>query len=133
MTSGNMQKLAIVLTFLVISASAKAENCFKIDGEYSLAATLSGRIINAVQFPARLRKSEGRAAEGPYLALDTPLLVDAGSGCTVWRAIPVVTAFENQLANRLNRHVTISGKLDRFGSALVYPPIFVAVTSISGK
>jgi hypothetical protein len=89
----------------------------KTDGEYSLAATLSGRITNAVQFPARLRNSEGWAAEGPYLALDTPLLVDTGSGCTLWSVIPVVT--ENQLANRRNRHVTISGKLDGFGSALV--------------
>jgi hypothetical protein len=133
MTLGNMKKLVILVTLLLISAAANAENCFTIDREYSLAATLSGRITNVVQFPARLRNSEGRAAEGPYLALDTPLLVDTGSGCTVWSAIPVVTGSENQIANWQNRHVTISGKLDRFGSALVYPPIFIAVTTISGK
>jgi hypothetical protein len=79
---GNIKTLVIVFTLLTISASASAENCFVINGEYSITATLSGRITNAVQFPARLRNSEGRAAEGPYLALDTPLLVDAGLGCT---------------------------------------------------
>jgi hypothetical protein len=71
MTLGNMNKLVIVLKLLVISASANAENCFKVDDENRPAATLSGRITNAVQFSARLRNSEGRAAKGPYLALDT--------------------------------------------------------------
>ena len=32
-----------------------------------------------------------------------------------------------------NRRVTVSGKLDRFGSALVYPPIFIEAKTIKGK
>jgi hypothetical protein len=125
MTLCNMKRLVLVFALSVLSVSANAENCFTIGGEYSLAATMSGRITNAVQFPARLRNSEGRAAEGPYLALDTPLFVDTGAGCTLWSAIPVVTESKNQLADWRNRHVTVSGKLDRFGSAQIYPPIFI--------
>jgi hypothetical protein len=128
-----MKKLVIVLMAMIISASANAENCFNIDGEHSVTATLSGRITNAVQFSARLRNSEGRAAEGLYLALDTPLRVDAGSGCTDWSAIPVFMEPENQLAKWRNRHVAILGKLDRFASGLVYPPIFITVTTIKGN
>jgi hypothetical protein len=133
MTLGNMKKLVISLTsltFLVISASANAEDCFKVDDEKSPAATLSGRITtNALKIP---RNIEGRAAESFYLNLDTPLRVDSGTGCTDWRAIPVMD-FKNQIVRWQNQHVTISGKLNRFGSALVYPPIFIEVTTIRGK
>jgi hypothetical protein len=128
-----MKKLVIVLTLLAMSASSGAENCFKIDFDFDLPATLSGRITNAVQFSARQRQSEGRAADGPYLVLDTPLRVDVGLGCTDWSAIPVLTGPENQLANWRNRHVTISGRLNRFASGLIYPPIFIELKSITGN
>ena len=129
MTPGNMKKLAILLALLVISTSANAANCFKVDDENSPVATLSGRITSHA--PKTPRNIEGRAAKG-LLILDIPLRVDAGAGCTDWRVIPVMDS-KNQVASWNNRHVTISGKLDRFGSARVYPPIFMEVTTIREK
>jgi hypothetical protein len=89
-----------------------------------------------------LKNSDLRAAEGPYLKLDAPLPADVSGGmgeenCYSFGEAPVHDFGENgekeQLARWQNRHVVISGKLGRFGSALVSPPIFIEVTTIKGK
>jgi hypothetical protein len=130
MDLGNIKKLAILLALLVISTSANAANCSKVDGEKSPAATLSGRITTHT--PKVPRNVEGQAAKGFYLILDIPLRVDLGAGCTDWRVIPAMDS-RNEIASWKNHHVAISGKLHRFGSALVYPPIFIEVTTVRGK
>ena len=104
MTLGNMRFRFIFFTLLIFSSSASAENCFTVDDDENRpVATLSGRITSAVRFSVQLRKSEGRAAGGPYLVLDTPLSVLSGSRCTEWSAIPVFMKPENRLQ---------SGKID---------------------
>jgi hypothetical protein len=131
MSLGKMRVRFIFFTLLIFSSSASAENCFTVDvDENRPVATLSGRITNRHQ--KMPRNSELRAAELPYLKLDAPLQADAGGGCMNWGEIPVIGS-ENQIAKWQNRHVTISGKLNRFGSALVHPPIFIEVTTIKGE
>jgi hypothetical protein len=118
---------------LTSAASANArdatKNCFKVDYDNSPSATLSGRITNPREMPI---SGDVRPAKGPYLKLDTPLRADVGSGCEDWREI-VIMESEHQLSRWQNRRVTISGTLNRFGSALVYPPIFIESTTIKGK
>jgi len=70
-----------------------------------------------------------RLAGGPYLKFDTSLKADQGVGqVSNWREIPLL--IEEGMSYRLNEHVAISGKLGRFGSALVEPPIFIEVARL---
>jgi hypothetical protein len=129
----SMKKLAIVLALLTIPASANSRDatCFKVDAGTDADATLSGRITNRHQ---KLPKDPDlRAADGPYLKLDEPIQIDQGGGCYSWNEIVVMMDDENQLSKWQNRHVVISGTLQRFGSALVHPPFFIEVKTIKGQ
>jgi hypothetical protein len=130
-----VRTLVIVFTLLALTASANArdatKNCFKVDEDNSPAATLSGRITDIHKMP---RIGDLRPAKGPYINLDMPLRADVGGGCKYWRKIPfVMESVENQHSKWQNRRVAVSGRLGRFGSALVYPPIYIEGTTIKGK
>ncbi len=113
----------------VIDARDTTKDCFKVDDENSPEVTVSGRVT---QEHRKLPKnSELRAAKGFYLKLDTPIRANAGAGCADWDEIAVME-FDNQNTTRLvkwnNRDVIVLGKLARFGSALVHPPIFIEIS-----
>jgi hypothetical protein len=125
---------------LLFCAAANAKNCLKVDDENSPAVTVSGRITTHHSVPKGV---ETRAAKGFFfLKLDTPLLADnsGGSGfpCYEWPKIAIMAddKFQlnpddkSQVRRWTNQHVTIEGKLNRFGSALVDPSIFIEVTTI---
>ena len=136
----NMIRFVIALILLTALADiGHIENCLKVDDDNTPAVILSGRITNRHDI---VKNSDLRAAEGPYLKLDAPLPADVSGGmgeenCYSFGEAPVHDFGENgekeQLARWQNRHVVISGKLGRFGSALVSPPIFIWVTTIKGK
>ena len=112
-----------------IGANADLGTCLKLDDENSTAVTVSGRVTMFHQTP---KGSELRAADGPFLMLDQPLLVDMEAGdCKEWRKIAILVD-DNQSQTRrwANQHVIIEGKLGRFGSALVSPAIFIEITTI---
>ena len=74
---------------------------------------------------------ELRAADGPFLMLDQPLLADlAGGECSKWRKIAILADDQFQIGRWANQHVIIEGKLGRFRSALVSPAIFIEITTI---
>ena len=117
-----MTKLLItsaLLLAMTVGANA-AGTCLKIDDDNSPTAVVSGRVSHSHQVA---RGSETRAADGPFLILDQALKVDlaTGRGCVSFRKIVVFTD------RRLNAgdHMKVTGKLNRFGSALVDPPIFI--------
>jgi hypothetical protein len=113
---------------MVVSATAEAKNCLQVDDENSPAVTLSGHITTQHKVP---KNTELRAAQGYYLRLDTPLRADLGAGCWDWVEIPILDdEHANQLAKLNKRHVIVAGKLGRFGSALVVPPIFISVENV---
>jgi hypothetical protein len=128
------------LPLLLFCASANAKNCVKVDEDNSPAVTVSGRITTHHSVPKGV---ETRAAKGFFfLKLDTPLLADnsGGSGffCYGWPKIVIMADDKFQLNPEdkshvrrwNNQHVTIEGKLNRFGSALVEPSIYIEVTTI---
>jgi hypothetical protein len=128
---GRIHRLMAVFV-LIVPTAVSAKNCLKVDDENRPAATLTGRIT--AQHKALGKNTELRAAEGPYLRLDSPLQADLGAGCTDWREIPILDSEHTvQLAKDNKRHVTISGELGRFGSALVYPPILSAFIPLSRR
>src|ERR1700730_6633600 len=122
-------------SFLIIPAAANARNtlpCFRVDYENNPLVILTGRIT---KHHHKLSKdSELRAAEGFFLKLDSPLRADASgdswdSGdCYNWDEIAISGTSDMERWN--NRHVIIEGKLNRFGSALVYPAIFIESSTI---
>lgn len=122
---------SIALGLLLLPATANAKNCFMVDYENAPAATVSGRITAHHRVP---KGSELRAADGPFLNLDTPLLTANGGDteqCLVWRKIVIMSHDDDpQLAKWTNQHVIIFGQLNRFGSALVDPAIFIKVKTI---
>jgi hypothetical protein len=129
-----MKKLVIALALLIAPAANARDAtkvCFKVDDENSPAVTVSGRVTQERhELP---KNSELRAAEGFYLKLDIPLRANTGAGCADWDEI---AAMDNHHPARLvrwnNRHVIVVGRLTRFGSALVYPPIFIEISRING-
>jgi len=122
---------SIALAVLLFPATANTKNCFMVDYENAPAATVSGRITAHHRVP---KGSELRAAHGPFLNLDTPLLTADGGDteqCLVWRKIVIMSHDDDpQLAKWTNQHVIIFGQLNRFGSALVDPAIFIKVKTI---
>ena len=122
-----MRKIAEAIIIGLIAAmtfnsdAANAGVCFKVDDKHDPAVTVTGRIIVAPRIKVG---NDMRAAEGLYVKLDVPLRVDVGGGCEEWRALPVMGDV------RRNRRVTITGKLSRFTSALVKPPIFIKAETI---
>jgi len=126
-----------LVTFVLVSISVDANardiggNCITVDYENSPAVTLSGRVTK--HHRVLPKNSELRAAEGFYIKLDTPLRADAGGGSGDWDEIGVMESPTIQLMAWNNRWVTLTGKLGRFGSALVSPPIFVEVSTIKGR
>jgi hypothetical protein len=127
-----MKKIVIALAILIVAPAANARDankpCFKVDDQNNPAVTVSGRL--STQHQRVPKESELQAAKGFSIKLDGPLRADARGGCADWNEIAVMEMNSNQLARLNNRHVTIEGK--RFGSALVYPPIHIQVTTIKG-
>jgi hypothetical protein len=119
-------KIALWLLWLwMLSTMANAE-CLKIDDDNTPIATVSGRITNYHQVP----KGDLRAAKGfPFLVLDRPLEVDFGTGCSFFHKIVILTTAEDTQPTKrrliTGKRVKMTGKLSRFGSALVDPPIFI--------
>jgi hypothetical protein len=101
------------------------ETCLTIDYDNSPIAAVSGRITNHHEVP----KGDLRAAKGPFLVLDQPLIADLGFGCTnIWK-IGIFTTKEDtkRMKQQLiaGKRVKMTGKLGRFGSALVDPSVFI--------
>ncbi len=99
---------------------------FRVDYDNSPEVTASGRITMHHEVA---KGSERRAAKGFFLQLDTPLSLWDGEVCYKCGKI-VLISDDPQLVEWVNRHVTIEGKLGRFGSALVDPSIFIEVATI---
>jgi hypothetical protein len=118
-------KIALwLLSLWMLSTTAKAD-CLKIDDENEPIATVSGRVTNHHKVP----KGDLRAAGGPFLVLDRPLEADLGTGCgNVWKIVIFTTEEDTKRTKRqliAGKRVKMTGKLSRFGSALVDPPIFI--------
>jgi hypothetical protein len=114
---------------LTMAAAASAETCPLVDqGIKTPTITVSGRITMRHHIP---KGYETRAAGGPYLVLDKPLLVDTGFGCWKWRKIVIMTDTDNQF--RANQRVTIKGTLDQFYNSLVEPSINITPTTVKKK
>ena len=118
-------KIALwLLSLWMLSTTAKAD-CLKIDDENDPIATVSGRVTNHHKVP----KGDLRAAEGIFLVLDRPLEADLGAGCeNYWKIIINTTDEDTKRTKRqliAGKRVKMTGKLSRFGSALVDPPIFI--------
>jgi len=132
------KKVALLLSplLLIFSVAVNAENCVIVSYDNSPAAIVSGRITTHHKLP---KGSEGRTGDGPWLILDQPLLL-GWYECGKWRKIAILPGGEKtekeredqitQLKKWNNEHVTIDGKLGRFGSALVSPSIFIEITTI---
>ena len=133
-----MRIVALLLSplLLLFSVAANAENCVIVSYDASPAAIVSGRITTHHKLP---KGSEQRTGAGPWLILDEPLLL-GWYGCGKWRKIAILLGGEKtekeiedqitQLKKWNNQHVTIDGKLGRYGSALVSPSIFIEITTI---
>jgi hypothetical protein len=151
------KKVAFALSLLLFSVAANAENCVKVGYADSTEAIVSGRITIHHKLP---KGSEGRTGDGAWLILDQPLLAGypgiiverngrvepSYEGCSRFRKIAILPNFDEkkeaeaqiteaeaqitQIRKWNNKHVTIDGKLGRFGSALVSPSIFIEVTTI---
>jgi hypothetical protein len=129
--------MALLLFLLLFSVTTNAQTCVKVDDDNSPAAIVSGRITTHHKLP---KGSEGRTGDGPWLILDQPLLADNTGGalsCYKWRKIAILPgdgeeaeAQITQIRKWNNQHVTIDGKLGRFGSALVSPSIYIEITTI---
>ena len=118
--------VTLLLSLLLFSAAANAKVCVRLDHENSALATVSGRVTTHHKAPGELR-----AADGPFLMLDQPLLADlAGGECSKWRKIAILADTQFEIRRWANQHVIIEGKLGRFGSALVSPAIFIEITTI---
>ena len=103
--------------------------CITVDYEHSPSMSLSGHITDVRK--ARKVGDEGRSADGRYLKLDTPISVrtQLANSCKTFTEIPIDggIAGERAIAKWQNQHVTVTGTLNEFISALVSPPIFVDV------
>jgi hypothetical protein len=127
--------LAVLLAasaLLLFPATANGKNCFMVNDDNAPAVTASGRITAHYRVP---KGSEVRAADGPFLKLDTPFLLtaapDAADQCFEWREIVIMSdEVDAQPAKWINQHVIIFGQLNRFVSALVAPAIFIEVKTI---
>lgn len=122
-----LKLIAIALVAGLVFASpiarpVHANGCIKVDDDNSPTVTVKGRTIPA---PKLKVSTDRRAAKGPHIRLKEPLHIDTGSGCETWREIPV-----HGDHIELNRPVTITGSLGRFGSALVKPPIFIEAETL---
>jgi len=118
--------LPLLLLFLV---APNAKTCLLLDYENSAAATVWGRVTTFHKVP---KGSELRSARGPFLTLDQPLLANVsgpGDDCHVWRQIAILGE-DTEITKWVDQRVKIEGKLDRFGSALISPAIFIWVTNI---
>jgi hypothetical protein len=122
--------IASALFAITTSASAAAAaDCLKVDDDNSPEAIVSGRVTKQ---PIKLPKdSELRATKGFYLKLDPPLRADVGADCRDWNEIAIMP--DDRIAKWNNRQVIIAGRLGRFGSALVHPPIFIEISTIKGR
>jgi len=138
------KKVALLLSplLLLFSVAANAETCVIVSYDDSPAAIVSGRIITHHKLP---KGSEQRTGDGPWLILDEPLLL-GWYECGKWRKIAILSATANdlmavwsaktnpddqsQVRKLAGQHVTIEGKLGRFGSGLVSPSIFIEVRTI---
>ena len=142
------KKVALLLSpLLLFSVAANARTCVKVEVGYdnSTEVIVSGRITTHHKLP---KGSEVRTGDGPWLILDEPLLAGYLGGttgepsyefCSKFRKIAILAGGEDweereaqitQIRKWNNQHVTIHGKLGRFGSGLVSPNIFIEITTI---
>jgi hypothetical protein len=130
---------------LLFSVAANAESCVIVNHDDNPRATVSGRITTHHKLP---KGAEGRTGDGPWLTLDPPLRAAYFPGeCEKWRKIAIMgndasifwswsaktdrdrDAY-SQLRKLAGQRVTITGKLGRFTSALVFPSMFIEIESI---
>jgi hypothetical protein len=121
--------LALAAT-LIATTPALAENCLKLDEDNEPVATISGRVTTQHKVP---KGSELRSSDGPWLILDQPLVVDFYDGCRKWSKIAVMANDPSQSKKWTNQRVVITGKLGRFGSALVSPSVYITITTIKKR
>jgi hypothetical protein len=134
-----------MLAVLLFPVTANAKNCLKLHYKSSPLVIVSGRITTHHKLP---KDSEQRTGDGPWLILDQPLLADHTEAppreppsyvfCYKWRKIAILPGGDGkeaeaqitQIKKWNNQHVTIDGELDRFGSALVSPSVYIRITTI---
>jgi hypothetical protein len=115
--------LWIAAALLLFSTTAHVKNRFMVDYDNAPAATVSGRIIAHHKAP---KGSELRAADGPFLNLDTPLLTantDDPDQCFEWSKIVILSddpGWQNGSAN-----TGLKGKIKGWPE-LISLPVFVA-------
>jgi len=130
---------------LLFPVTANAKNCLKLHDKNSPSVIVSGRITTHHKLP---KDSEQRTGDGPWLILDQPLLADhtmalptdppSYASCYKWQKIAILPGADwyeaeaqiAQIKKWDNQHVTIDGELDRFGSALVSPSVYIRVMTI---
>jgi len=121
--------LAAAALLMTITA-AYAGDCLTVDYDHSPIVTLSGHITNARE--SHKVGDESRTVGGRYLKLDSPISAKFGEGdCETFSEIPIdagnTAAGDRAIARWGHRHVTVSGELSRFVSALVSPSIYIDV------
>jgi hypothetical protein len=136
--------LLLTLLLLLFSVAANAQTCVIVGYDNSTEAIVSGRITTHHKLP---KDSEGRTGDGPWLILDQPLLAGGPSTgepsygfCSKYRKMAILPGGEKteeeadaqitQIRKWNNQHVTIDGKLGRFGSGLVSPNVYIKITTI---
>jgi hypothetical protein len=131
-----MTLIALMWTGALAAATSTgvAADCLQADYDNSPETIVAGRVIKRLEKKDQLSKdSELRLAKTFFLKLDPPLRADNGTGCDNWDVIAIVTRGDQEgarIAKLNNRRVIIEGKLGRFGSALVYPSLFIEVATI---
>jgi hypothetical protein len=128
-----VQPILAAALLLTLAAAARAETCPVLDYDTPpAAATVTGRVTMHHHVA---KDGDMRAAKGPFLVLDKPLLADIGDGvCSKWDKIVIFTddaASRPRL--RQGQRVTIVGTLERFGSAVVSPAIFIEPTTVKKR
>ena len=114
-----MRTIIILVASLVLATTAASANCLRVDDDADMpTVVVSGRVVT--QYYTLPEGSEARVADGPFLKLDKPLTIDPGTGCRKLDKIVIMNK-----KPRTNSRVTIKGRLVRFGSALVVPPIYI--------
>jgi hypothetical protein len=121
------KKLALALCLAAVAVPANAKTCVLLDYDNSPTATVWGRITTTYHNAPR-KGGDLRAAAGPFLTLDRPLLASTGADCFVWRQIAILGDDSSEIL--VNQHVKIEGTLGRFGSALVVPAVFIEIKTI---
>jgi hypothetical protein len=128
-----MRKLLLTATILVPlcahASAADAKTCPEVPFMNGPVGTLSGRVTKQ-HGKSFFKFSEQHPSQTLLLKLDAPLRISLEDQGCVHRQEIAVFDDPDKLTKWIGRRVTITGELGRWGSALVYPSIYIAISSI---